>query len=56
MDFHRPEDETTAVRAVTYAETDIELSAERIGTVDPDAFEPYVFGVGMDDWLALAND
>lgn len=56
MDFHRPEDETTAVRAVTYAETDIELSAERIGTVDSDAFEPYVFGVGMDDWLALAND
>jgi len=45
-----------SVRGATYAETDIALSAEEVATVDPDAFEPYAFGVGMDDWLALANE
>lgn len=45
-----------SVRGVTCAETDIALSAEEVATVDPEAFEPYAFGVGMDDWLALAND
>lgn len=45
-----------SVRGATYAETDIALSAEEVTTVDPEAFEPYAFGVGMDDWLALAND
>jgi acetoacetate decarboxylase len=44
------------VRGATMAETDISLSAEEIATVDPEAFEPYAFGVGMDDWLALANE
>jgi acetoacetate decarboxylase len=44
------------VRGATMAETDISLSAEEVTTVDPEAFEPYAFGVGMDDWLALAND
>ncbi|MEF8907683.1 MAG: acetoacetate decarboxylase family protein [Haloarculaceae archaeon] len=45
-----------SVRGATYAETDLVLSAEEVATVDPEAFEPYAFGVGMDDWLALAND
>ena len=45
-----------SVRGATCAETDIALSAEEVATVDPEAFEPYAFGVGMDDWLALAND
>lgn len=45
-----------SVRGATCAETDIELSAEEVATVDPEAFEPYAFGVGMDDWLALSND
>jgi len=45
-----------SVRGATYAETDLTLSAEAVATVDPEAFEPYAFGVGMDDWLALAND
>lgn len=44
------------VRGATMAETDISLSAEEVTTVDPEAFEPYAFGVGMDDWLALANE
>ena len=39
-----------------HTDPDISLSAEEIATVDPEDFEPYAFGVGMDDWLALANE
>jgi len=35
-----------------YAETDLALTATVLATVDPEAFRPYAFGVGMDDWLA----
>jgi acetoacetate decarboxylase len=45
-----------SIRGAAYAETDLALSAEEVANVDPEAFEPYAFGVGMDDWLALANE
>ena len=43
------------VRDASLVETDLVLGAEVLTTVDREAFLPYAFGVGMDDWRALGN-
>lgn len=36
-----------------YTEADLTSSQTELATVDPEAFAPYAFGRGADDWLAL---
>lgn len=43
------------VRDASLVETDLVLGAEVVTTVDAEAFLPYAFGVGMDDWRALGD-
>lgn len=45
-----------AVLGARYAETAITVRAAVVTTVNPEAFTPYAYGVGMDDWLTLAAE
>lgn len=40
-------------RGAAYVEADLTSSQTVLATVDPDAFAPYAFARGADDWLAL---
>lgn len=44
------------VAGASYATGDIAVHGEVLTTVDPAAFRPYAWGVGMDDWLALGDE
>ncbi|MFB6171947.1 MAG: acetoacetate decarboxylase family protein [Haloarculaceae archaeon] len=44
------------VRDASLVETDLVLGARGAGRVDAEAYLPYAFGVGMDDWPAHANE
>ena len=40
-------------RGTAYTEADLRSSQRELARIDPEAFAPYAFGRGTDDWLAL---